>query len=651
MDLSPHVGEIARRLLGPENRRQSTGSQLRFGNNGSIAVEIAGERAGQWFDHEHNEGGGPFELIHAKLGLADGAAMDWLSSELGIAKRRIETTYDYRDEDGKLLFQVVRFDPKDFRQRRTDGTGGWKWSTKGTRMVPYRLPELLAAIAAGETVYIAEGEKAVEALRGAGLAATCSPRGAGKWREEYADFFAGADVVVLPDNDGAGTAHADQVVRSLVITAHRVSILDLAKHEPRLPPKGDAHDWFALGRSAEDLRWLLDGVEPLAGTAAASPSGLDLVHFDQMRARLTDGYLIKHLLASGSMAVVYGESGTGKTFFALDLGLGIAAGTKFFGRRVRRAGVVYVAAEAGRGIENRVEAYKREIGAPEGMPFAAIVSPINLCAEDGDIDALISAVRAAALVLPVELIVIDTLSRVMAGGNENQPDDMGAFVRNIDRLRAETGAAVVIVHHSGKDASRGARGHSLLRAATDTEIEVTRDEAAKVPTARVTKQREYATEGSLSFTLKTVELGVDRDGDPVGSCVVEPTEFVAPAKSAMRPLSHAQGRALQLLAEAIDKGGEVPPANNHIPPGFRCVPEATWREYCYRGGVQPANAGLRSKGSNEPQRRSSRPAGSANGNHGSGWHERTKRTRANNVRTCDPVHWAEGMRTNTNNTL
>jgi hypothetical protein len=317
------------------------------------------------------------------------------------------------------------------------------------------------------------------------------------------------------------------------------------------------------------------------------PDGvLRLISFEEMRPRVGDGYLIKHLLGSTAMAVVYGESGTGKTFLALHISLSVSAGADVFGHRVRRVGVVYIAAEAGRGIENRVAAAKHEIEYPETMPFAAITTPIDLCTDKADLEKLISTIRAADIGMPVELIVIDTLSRTMGGGNENQPDDMGAFVTNVDRLRAETGAAVLIVHHSGKDASRGARGHSLLRAATDTEIEVTRDEATKIATARVTKQREFPTDGIMAFTLCSVELGIDQDGDPITSCIVveEAAGEQAPRTTAKR-LSPAQGRALELLAKAIDEAGEIAPASNHIPPNARCIREDMWREYCYRGAV------------------------------------------------------------------
>ncbi len=320
---------------------------------------------------------------------------------------------------------------------------------------------------------------------------------------------------------------------------------------------------------------------------------LRLVQFEEMRPRLADGYLMKHLLGSAAMAVVYGESGSGKTFFALHLSLSVAAGMECFGRRVRRVGVCYVAAEAGPGIENRVAAYKREVEFPETMPFVALETSIDLCKDAADLHKLVAAIRCQDdLGFPIGLIVVDTLSRTMGGGNENQPDDMGAFVRNIDALRAATGAAVLIVHHSGKNLALGARGHSLLRAATDTEIEITRDDATKLITARVTKQRELATDGTIVFTLRQVELGIDQDGDPVTSCVVEESDE-QPSGKAVRPLSKAQGRALQLLAEVIDKAGEIPLASNHIPPNTKCVAETLWREYCYRGGI--SNGGQRGK--------------------------------------------------------
>jgi len=307
-----------------------------------------------------------------------------------------------------------------------------------------------------------------------------------------------------------------------------------------------------------------------------------LLQFSAIKPRLQDGYIIKHLLGSGSMAVLYGESGSGKTFLALHLALSVAGAAEFFEHRVRQVGVVYIAAEAGRGIENRVAAAKLENALQwnaERIPFAAIVSPVDLCSPQSDTAKLVSTILHADIGLPVGLIIIDTLSRVMAGGNENQPDDMGALVRNIDHLKTETGASILLVHHTGKDLSRGARGHSLLRAATDTEIEVSREAGSQMIGVAVTKQRDYATEGNFAFTLRRVELGEDDDGDAVASCVVE---ACAPDRTAAKPPKQPTGAAklgLQQLENCLaDKAADLP-RSEHIPVGRKGVTLDQWRGY------------------------------------------------------------------------
>jgi hypothetical protein len=140
-ELGRHIGDIARRLLGPPNKDQSNGTTLRFGNGGSVAVEIAGDKAGSYFNFEHSRGGGAGHLIEFEGGIPRDGVAAWLAREMGIdvpkpAARRgkfnIVATYDYRDERGELLFQVCRLEPKDFRQRRPNGSGGWEWKVKGT---------------------------------------------------------------------------------------------------------------------------------------------------------------------------------------------------------------------------------------------------------------------------------------------------------------------------------------------------------------------------------------------------------------------------------------------------------------------------------------------------------------------------------------
>jgi putative DNA primase/helicase len=140
-------------------------------------------------------------------------------------KSQIVAVYDYVDESGKLHFQAVRYEPKGFKQRRPSGSGGWEWNLKGVRILPYRLPELIEAIAKGQKVFVVEGEKDVDNLAKAGVTATCNAGGAGKWKAEHAAFLKGADVGIIPDNDEAGRQHADIVRRSLVGVAARACIV------------------------------------------------------------------------------------------------------------------------------------------------------------------------------------------------------------------------------------------------------------------------------------------------------------------------------------------------------------------------------------------------------------------------------------------
>lgn len=156
--------------------------------------------------------------------------------------------YDYCDEKGNLLSQVVRSEPKGFRQRRPDGPGNWIWNVANVRRVPYRLPELLAANP-DDTVFVAEGEKDVERLIQNKLVATTNPGGAGKWRDEFGAYLQGRHVIILPDNDDAGHFHALNVARSIIPHAASVKILCL----PNLPDKGDVSDWLNAGGDRDQL--------------------------------------------------------------------------------------------------------------------------------------------------------------------------------------------------------------------------------------------------------------------------------------------------------------------------------------------------------------------------------------------------------------
>jgi hypothetical protein len=168
--------------------------------------------------------------------------------------------YDYRDEGGRLVFQVLRLPNKAFPQRRPDGNGGWAWNLEGVQRIPYRLPQLLAADL-GLWVHVVEGEKDANNLNLIGLVATTNPGGAGKWRQEFGPYFKGRQVAILPDNDAPGQAHAQDVAHKLAPHAAEVRIVNL----PGLSPGGDVSDWVKGGRTAEELAVLVDAA-PTWGT-------------------------------------------------------------------------------------------------------------------------------------------------------------------------------------------------------------------------------------------------------------------------------------------------------------------------------------------------------------------------------------------------
>jgi len=191
--------------------------------------------------------GCPTEEVVARIGLQMADLFDE-PPETVTAQRRIVAHYDYVDRDGQLLFQTVRYDPKDFRQRQPDGQGGWVWNLNGVELVPYHLPEVIEAVSVGGNVFIAEGEKDVEALQREGFVATCNPMGAVKWRDEYAQPLVGAgQVFVVADRDPAGYRHAEQVAASC-----RRAGLEVVVAEPRDGFK-DVAEHLGAGHAVEDL--------------------------------------------------------------------------------------------------------------------------------------------------------------------------------------------------------------------------------------------------------------------------------------------------------------------------------------------------------------------------------------------------------------
>lgn len=186
--------------------------------------------------------------ICAAIGLTMSDLMGPATNSFPGPQKRVMEIYDYRDESDILLFQVIRYEPKTFRQRRPDGQGEWIYNTNGIRRVPYRLPELLKT--PEEVIFVVEGEKDVHALEGISCLATCNAGGGLKWDRAHAIYLKDRNVIILPDNDQTGRQHAEQVAESLQGIAKEVKLVPL----PDLPKKGDVSDWIAAGGTKERLR-------------------------------------------------------------------------------------------------------------------------------------------------------------------------------------------------------------------------------------------------------------------------------------------------------------------------------------------------------------------------------------------------------------
>lgn len=315
--------------------------------------------------------------------------------------------------------------------------------------------------------------------------------------------------------------------------------------------------WMAEVPDYDDMPdWGGDPVEAMHEVLEAEHTSgprLPFFWFHDAQPTLDANDFVEGLLTSSAMSVVYGPSNCGKTFFVVDLALHVALGREWRGKQVDQGAVVYLSLEGSQGIRNRLSAFRMHHGMTgQELPFVAMPQPVNLLNEDADVNAVIELVQyvASETEMHVAMVIVDTLSRAMAGGNENSPEDMTAIVGNCDRIRDATGAHICIVHHSGKDEAKGARGHSSLRAATDTEIEITREPDATVSSVRVAKQRDLEAGNPFAFTLESVALGTNRRGKEVTSCVVLDAEK-QPAGSLSRD---AIRKAFSMMADAWAEG-------------------------------------------------------------------------------------------------
>jgi AAA domain len=352
--------------------------------------------------------------------------------------------YDYRDESGALLFQVGRHEQqfainggkrkKTFRQKRPDHDrpGQWIYNVDGVRTVPYRLPELIEAIANQHPVLIVEGEAKVDLLHSWNIPATCNAAGAGKWKPEHSEFLQDADVIILPDNDDPGRNHADTVAASLQGIARSVRVLEL----PGLEPKGDIVDWAKQGGTVEQLHdlivreakpWKLPAKNDDNNESNEQPTLIKSSR-DFVAGFVPPDYLVDGLLQEAFLYSLTGATGAGKTAITLRLAASVALGVVLANRETKKRRVLYLAAE------NPVDVRMRWIALAQQMDFDADAVGVYFVEGSFRISQMGDKLKeeAARVGGDFGLVIIDTGPVFYEGDDENNRTQQG---RHAEMLR------------------------------------------------------------------------------------------------------------------------------------------------------------------------------------------------------------------------
>lgn len=364
--------------------------------------------------------------------------------------KTLKATYDYTTGDGNTLFQVLRYEPKDFRQRRPDGFGGWTWSLKGLERVLYNLPAVASAVQEGRWIFICEGEKDCDTLSARGLVATTNAGGANApWEPQYTAALRGANVCLIPDNDAPGRRHAETVAESLYRAAKTVKIVEL----PGLDEKGDVSDWLAQGHTVDDLWALLDAAAP---TTAISPRKIRAVAVPLSTIhRKPIQWIWSGWLARGTLTTVAGEPRIGKSTLLAAVATAVTRGAPLPGDTATRQpeNVLLLASEDAEAeiVRPRYEDMGADldriwvqagIAASDGM-----VRPLSLPDDTQDLRDLLDKMRPGLVILD-PLVALET-----SGIDLHRQSAQRAVLAPLHDLATEYQCSIVCVVHLRKGAT------------------------------------------------------------------------------------------------------------------------------------------------------------------------------------------------------
>jgi 5S rRNA maturation endonuclease (ribonuclease M5) len=405
------------------------------------------------------------ERILAAMGLR----MSDLFTEANGITRPIEAEYNYVDEDGTLLFQTVRYTPKDFRQRRPDGNGGWIWNLKGVRRVLYRLPEVVKS----KYTLLVEGEKDCETARNLGLVATCNVCGAGKWSADYSQYLRGKRVVIIADADEPGRKHARDVARSLLGVAAMVKMIEA------LPQAKDLSEWVGSGGTRELLLKIIEQTPEVKAEDVKSWEATNHAPRDRFNLTLLGdlmkepdeavSWLFDGVLPAGGLSLLAAKPKTGKSTLARCLALAVARGEEFLGRATLQGPVIYLALEEKR---SEVKKHFADLGA-DGT------EPIYIHCAAAPQDAIPALLEEVKRLKPV-LVIVDPILRMTRIRDANDYALVSNALEPLMSLAREYGAHMLLVYHLGKgeraEATDAILGSTAFYAAVDTALIMKRSE-------------------------------------------------------------------------------------------------------------------------------------------------------------------------------
>ena len=300
---------------------------------------------------------------------------------------------------------------------------------------------------------------------------------------------------------------------------------------------------------------------PLAPTVAPAMR-YRLLTDDDLSKFPPNEWRIKNVLPSKGTAVVFGPSGSGKSFLVLDMLQSLAAGEEWFGHKVKPCSVTYIALEGESGLAGRMDAYRTRHGSTS-LNIRYMVQPFRLLIDD-DINELVQAIQTAGT---GDVVVLDTLSRAMPGSDENDGKAMGLVIAATKILQDLLGGLVLLIHHTGKDASKGMRGHSSLHASLDCAIEVRRSVGNREWLLAKSKDGEDG--ASHLFKLEVVQLGQDDEGDEITSCVIVPDHSAQAIQKKMPTLGSNQLIAHKALKEPLSNSVDID--KDGAPQGKQCI--------------------------------------------------------------------------------